>query len=188
MARRGAVKMTDATTKCMTAQVVSAGQVLDTVEVFEQYGITSRPKLPPADGRGAEAILINLNECADHPVLLCVGDRRYRIKGLAEGEVTLYDDLGQQVYLSRDGIRVLGVTGKYVSVESTDVRLGSKTPAEIEAVAKWAAIKSFMTQILAALNAATAAGGGATLSWAPGALLPSVPTDASAATSNVKAK
>jgi phage gp45-like len=41
-----------------------------------------------------------------HPIVLVVGDRRYRLKNLQDGEVAIYDDLGQKVHLTRDGIRV----------------------------------------------------------------------------------
>lgn len=186
MVRRAAIKHTDTSKKCQTAQVVTAGQTLEDVEIFESYGLTSTPPAPPDDGRGAEGVVLELNGHADHPVLICVGDRRYRIKGLASGEVALYDDLGQQVYMSRSGIRVIGVSGKYVSVEAADVRLGSKTETEIEALAKWDAIKGHLTQLKAALEAATAAGGGAKLSFT--APLPDVPSDSVAATSTVRAK
>ena len=37
-----------------------------------------------------------------------VSDRRYRLKGLARGEVAVYDDQGQSVTLTRAGIVVNG--------------------------------------------------------------------------------
>jgi len=44
-----------------------------------------------------------------------VSDRRYRLTGLAEGEVALYDDLGHKVHLAREGIVIDG-GGHNVSV------------------------------------------------------------------------
>lgn len=41
-----------------------------------------------------------------HGIVIAVEDRRYRMTGLQSGEVALYDDLGQQVYLTREGILI----------------------------------------------------------------------------------
>jgi phage baseplate assembly protein V len=77
-----------------------ADEVLDNVERFQQYGVTSVPVA------GAEAILLCLGGHRDHPVVVAVEDRRYRLKGLASGEMAIYDDLGQKVHLKRDGIYI----------------------------------------------------------------------------------
>jgi phage baseplate assembly protein V len=65
-------------------------------EYFQHYGYTSRPKA------GAEIIIIREG---GHFVAVASDDRRYRIS-LEEGEVALYDDLGQKVHLTRSGINV----------------------------------------------------------------------------------
>lgn len=65
-------------------------------EYFQHYGYTSRPK------PGAEIIIIREG---GHFVAVASDDRRYRI-ALEEGECSLYDDLGQKVHLTRDGIQV----------------------------------------------------------------------------------
>ncbi|KGE77402.1 phage baseplate assembly protein domain-containing protein [Halomonas salina] len=72
------------------------------VEHHEPYGLTARPK------KGAEAIAAAIGGARGHLVALLVGDRRYRLKGLKEGEVALYDDLGHKVYLTRQGIVIDG--------------------------------------------------------------------------------
>lgn len=43
-----------------------------------------------------------------HGMAVIVADRRYRLKGLARGEVAIYDDQGQSVTLTRGGIVVDG--------------------------------------------------------------------------------
>ena len=45
---------------------------------------------------------------SSHAVAVTVSDRRYRIRSLKQGEVAIYDDLGQSVTLTRTGIVVNG--------------------------------------------------------------------------------
>ncbi len=76
------------------------------VEVAHPYGFTAVGK-PPADDKTsdvAELVIAYLDGDMSHPIVLVVGDRRYRLKNLQEGEVALYDDLGQKVHLTRNGI------------------------------------------------------------------------------------
>lgn len=74
-----------------------ADEVREDVERFQEYGFTSHP-LP-----GAEAVAAAVSGSRDHLVVLAVDDRRYRIKGLAAGEVAIYTDEGDQVVLRRGG-------------------------------------------------------------------------------------
>jgi len=83
------------------------------VDHWEPYGLTARPHA------GAEALTLAVGGAADGIAVICVGDRRYRIRGLATGEVALYDDLGQSVILTRTGI----------DVRSPRVRMGSDPAA-----------------------------------------------------------
>lgn len=76
------------------------GETLDGVERWQDYGFTSHPR------PGAEAVVLSLCGNRDHAVAIRVDDRRYRLTGLAEGEVALYDDLGQRVHLTRTGIEI----------------------------------------------------------------------------------
>lgn len=63
-----------------------AGETADEVEHFEPYGFTSRPKA------GSEAIVLKVGADGGHPVAIVVGDRRFRVTGLAEGEVAIHND------------------------------------------------------------------------------------------------
>jgi phage baseplate assembly protein V len=65
------------------------------VERFQEYGFTSNPH------PGAEGVMVCVGGARDHGIVIAVEDRRYRLKGLAEGEVALYDDQGQAVHLKR---------------------------------------------------------------------------------------
>ncbi len=103
-------------------------------EYFQHYGFTSRPQA------GAEGIVIVRD---NHIVMIASDDRRYRIS-LADGEVALYDDVGQKVHLTRDGLEVesplkVTVTAPQVDVEgatvvnvvSPQINLGEATRAEL---------------------------------------------------------
>lgn len=99
VASRGIVKLVDDSFKLQGMQVqVYADDLRDGVERFQNYGISS---VPFAE---AEAIVLALGGNASHTVVIAVDDRRYRLKGMAEGEVALYDDQGQKVHLTRAGI------------------------------------------------------------------------------------
>lgn len=81
-----------------TAQVeVDADDTADGVEVFEPFGFTSRPLA------GAETINLAVGGDQAHLVTICVADRRYRLTGLAAGEVAIYNSAGAKVVLNLDG-------------------------------------------------------------------------------------
>jgi phage gp45-like len=63
-------------------------------EFLQHYGFVSRPKA------GAELVIV-----VEGNIITAIGsdDRRYRL-AIQEGEAALYDDLGQKVHLTRDGI------------------------------------------------------------------------------------
>jgi phage baseplate assembly protein V len=75
-----------------------ADETSDDLERFGEYGLASNP---PA---GAEAAVMSVGGVRSHGLIIGVEHRQFRMKGLKDGEVALYDDLGQQVYLTRDGI------------------------------------------------------------------------------------
>ena len=76
------------------------------VEHLLPYGFTSVPLTPSADGTGAEALVLFLGGSRSGGIAIAVGDRRYRLTGLPDGEVAIYDDLGQKVHLTRTKIVV----------------------------------------------------------------------------------
>ena len=77
-----------------------AGDVREDVEHFEPYGFTSEPHL------GAEVIAGSLSGDRSHTIAIIVADRRYRVKGLKDGEVCFYDDLGKVVFFKRDELLI----------------------------------------------------------------------------------
>lgn len=85
--------------KIQTAQVkLLDGEVRDGVEVLLQYGVHSRSPGQP------EGVYLSVGGDRDHGVLINIADRQFRLVGIKPGEVALGDDLGQKVYLTRDGI------------------------------------------------------------------------------------
>lgn len=75
-----------------------AGEKSSELENAQTYGMTAHA--PP----GSEPIVLYPNGDRDYGVVIAVADRKFRLKGLAQGEVALYDDLGQKVHLTRAGI------------------------------------------------------------------------------------
>lgn len=97
---RGALVAADSSKKMQSLQVrLLDGEVKDAVEHFEAYGYTSRPH------PGAEHVSLFFGGDRSHGISIVVGDRRYRLQGLAQGEVALYTDEdqsgGHRIYLKR---------------------------------------------------------------------------------------
>ena len=111
MITRGAVTLVNEALKMRGLQVsLMKDESADDLEHFEPYGFTARPKL------GAEALVVNVGGLSDHGVVIMAADRRFRLMGLADGEVALYDDLGQQVKLGRTAITVMAATGNNINL------------------------------------------------------------------------
>lgn len=79
-----------------------AGEVLSGLERYQDYGLTSVPLA------GMELLTAFIGGDRSHGVVIAVADRQYRLKNLVAGEVALYDDQGQSVHLTRDGIVIRG--------------------------------------------------------------------------------
>lgn len=105
---RGVLRLVDDSLKLQSVQITMLGDQPANAERFQQYGMTSHPH------PGAEAIIAAVGGARAHLVALAVDDRRYRLKALARGEMAIYDDQGQKVHLTRNGIVIDGV-GKPVN-------------------------------------------------------------------------
>ena len=107
-----------------------ADEVLDRIERFQQYGLTSVP-LP-----GAEGLLLSVGGSRSNAVIIAVDDRRYRIQGLEGGEVALYtldDELapGHRIVLKRGGI--IEIRGDVVDLRAETLLHLSGREVEIHA-------------------------------------------------------
>lgn len=105
---RGTLTRANDASKMQTADVrLLHDEAIAGAERFQDYGFTSVPK--PGDGSGvAEVVALFVSGNRSHPIIVRVDDRRYRLKNLEPGESSQYDDQGQQIYISRGGIKVLG--------------------------------------------------------------------------------
>lgn len=98
MMGRALVLLVNDDTKLQSLQVsLLADEVREDVERFQNYGFTAHP-LP-----GAEAVAASVAGSRDHVLVIAVDDRRYRLKGLAHGEVAIYTDQGDKIVLKRGG-------------------------------------------------------------------------------------
>jgi phage baseplate assembly protein V len=106
LASRALVVKADDSGRCQTVQVrLLDGEVRDGIERVQAYGLTSVPN-DATGNSGADAVVIFPGGGRTHGIAVVVGDRRYRLRALAKGEVALHDDLGQVVHLKRGGIVV----------------------------------------------------------------------------------
>lgn len=118
------------------------GETREAIERFQNYGFTSVP-LP-----GAEAAVLFVGGRRDHGLVVAVDDRRYRLKGLAEGEVAIYTDEGDYVHIKRGGTIEVKAATKAV-VDAPAVELAQ--PAA-DAALKGTAYSSALTTFVEALN------------------------------------
>lgn len=99
MFSRALVLLVQDDTKLQGLQIsLLADEARDDVERFQNYGFTSHPLA------GAEAVAASVGGSRDHLVVLAVDDRRYRLRGLAAGEVAIYTDEGDKIVLKRGGV------------------------------------------------------------------------------------
>jgi phage gp45-like len=93
------------------------------IEHMEPYGFSSRVKKPTGEANNkkkAEGLMVFTGGNRSHGVLIVNGDRRYRLRGLKEGELALFDDQGQQVHFTRDGIVTSAPKGKKIVAQIMD--------------------------------------------------------------------
>ena len=97
MVTRAVVRAVDSSTARQTLQVeLLNGELASGVENFEQYGYTSHPH------KGSGGIGLFVGGSRAHGLVICAGDKKYRIKGLKEGEVAMYTDEGDYIHFKRN--------------------------------------------------------------------------------------
>ena len=89
-----------------------ADETLDGAEHWQPYGLTYKPHA------GAEALVLAVGGHRAHSVVIACADRRYRLSGLADGEVALYTDEGDRIHLKR---------GRSVEVDTQTFRVRAGT-------------------------------------------------------------
>jgi phage baseplate assembly protein V len=112
----------DSTTPIQLVQADGlAGEQLQDNELMQHYGVTS---VPPA---GAQLVVIPIGGKTAHGIIIATEHVQYRLKGLKSGEVALYDDLGQVVYLTRSGIVIKGAGLPVTVTDTPSVTLDTPT-------------------------------------------------------------
>lgn len=105
MLGRAIVRLIDDSAQAQELQLeLLSDETQDGVERFQNYGFTAHPHPE------AEALVAFVGGLRSHAVAIVVEDRRYRLTGLAQGEVALFDDLGNVVKLGREAIEVVAVS------------------------------------------------------------------------------
>lgn len=102
------------------------------LEHIEPYGFTSECF---KDG-ATDAVIVNLNDNKSHSLVIAVGDYRYRIKNLKDGEVCMYDDKGRKVFLKREGIEIDGVDDPVEVHTNGDIKVKSGANITLQADGK----------------------------------------------------
>lgn len=123
-----------------------AGEVHDQRYRLAEYGFTSRPQV------GADVLVVFPQGDRSAGVVVASGDRRYRLKNLAAGEVALYDDLGHIIRLGRAGISIDGGGHNLVITNAPKLTIAG----DIEATGD---VKAGAISLKAHLHGGVAAGG-----------------------------
>jgi len=97
MIARGVLEVVDDDSKVQIIRAtLHSGETRDRLERLGQYGLTSVPH------DGAECVVLFPGADNSHGIVIAVEDRRYRLTGLAQGEVALYTDEGDSIQLRRN--------------------------------------------------------------------------------------
>lgn len=88
------------------------GELRDKLKHYQNYGFTHHPH------NDAECLTLFANGDKAEGLVVAVNDRRYHMQ-VEQGEVALYDDQKQVVYLTRDGIRI--ETARRIDLKASDM-------------------------------------------------------------------
>lgn len=106
-----------------------AGETIDDAEHHQPYGFSSVPL------DGAEAILVFPNGDRGHPIAVAVSDRRHRPTDGEPGEVSVYNNAGARVTLTKDGdIKIRAAPGRQVMVDDGSGAVAIPTMADLNGI------------------------------------------------------
>jgi phage baseplate assembly protein V len=130
MIARGVLRGTSDANGIQTMQVsLMAGEVADSVERFQSYGVSAVP--PP----GGDALVAFVGGNRDHGVVVAVNDRTSRPKSLRGGEVELYNDQNVSVLLTGDGdLKIRARRIEIVADETIEMTAGESITLKAPAV------------------------------------------------------
>lgn len=87
-------------------------EVIDNMPAPHDYGYTSNPPLK------SDVLASFMGGNRKNGMVVSIGNQTYRMKNLKSGEVAIYDNLGQSVYLTQAGIVINGA-GLPLTVNNT---------------------------------------------------------------------
>ncbi|NRA68617.1 MAG: phage baseplate assembly protein [Pseudobacteriovorax sp.] len=90
-------------------------EVIDSTPRYQNYGFTSNPRI------GAEAITVFNDGDRSSGIAIAIDDRRFRLKGLKEGEVAIYTDEGDSIILSRNNVIKIKTKSFKLDCEECDI-------------------------------------------------------------------
>lgn len=131
-------------------QVNALGSTYDKLQRLQNYGFTSVPNTE------AEGLLLSIGGNSNTSIIVVMDDSRYRITGLESGDVAIYDNKGQIIKLTKDGISIeteqdAGVTIKCkkanIEADETLIKSDKATIEASEAVIKSDNIKLDGSQV-----------------------------------------
>ncbi len=112
------IESTDDATPLQQMKVQTLGRaVYDKVEVFGQFGFTSRPP------NGSDAIIVERN---GKYIVIAVGDRQHRIRNIESGDSVVYDVRGQTIILNKSGIMTTDVFDNTITTDANGVKIDDK--------------------------------------------------------------
>lgn len=95
-----------------------ADETLQDVEYMQHFGLTS---VPPA---GSQVVVIPLGGKTTHGIVIATENGSYRVKGLKNGEVALYDSSGSTIILKNN--RVIEVECDTFSVKAKNIKFSGE--------------------------------------------------------------
>ncbi|MBW9102957.1 phage baseplate assembly protein [Paraburkholderia phenoliruptrix] len=118
---RGLVKVVNDSGGIQLMQVkFNSLQTIDNLPRCAEYGLTSNP---PED---SDALVAFAGGDRSNGVVIATGNAKYRMKGLATGEIAIHDNIGQSVYLTANGIVING-GGNPLTITNTP-KIRAETP------------------------------------------------------------
>ena len=127
---RAVIKAVNDDSKMQALQIsLLNGELRDGVERVQNYGFTSHPH------NGAEGVCLFVGGDRSHGLVIAVDDRRYRLKGLKQGEVAIYSDEGDSIVLKRGN--EIEINTKHFEVNTKTVKISNGKDDLISVISSW---------------------------------------------------
>lgn len=146
-------KRVNSSTPLQTLQLeLLRDELLDAVAHLEGYGRTAHPP------KGYEGLVASLAGERRRTVCLTAFHRKYRLTELAEGEVALYDDLGNVVHLMRDRLQVSAVQHLEVKAPTCEITASTTHMGDVAITGNLTVSGTITAPTVAATTSLTVAG------------------------------